>query len=138
MSKKNRPYRSSGKSLPVLDGMRVAKIRNSYFIPESNNPNGFHHYIIYHDKRRGQNCAILTTHLYYRDKSRFNSLRRGEGIKISLPGFEAPTMVKKKVYEHDGEGRPIDFANGNIIVKGRLNRSKSKRIWQFLYSMKKV
>ena len=45
---------------------------------------------------------------------------------------------RKVAFEHDGQGRPIDFANGNIIVKGRLNRSKSKRIWQFLYSIKKV
>ena len=137
MSKNKRPYRSPGKRLPIFNGMSVAKIKNSYFFPDSNNPRGHHYYLIYHDKKSGKNLAVATTHLYNIDRRRFHALSNGEGIKVHLPGLDTPSMVKKKVYSIDSKGRPVDFSNSAVMVRASLSRSKTNRVIRFVRSFYK-
>ncbi|HBF14929.1 MAG TPA: hypothetical protein DDW30_04455 [Clostridiales bacterium] len=117
-----------------LDGVHVAKIRNKYIYSKfgKSKPNGFHHYLVYTDKYTKKNVAIQTTHLYQKDYIRFKQLKSGAGIKVQLPGFETPSMVKKNFYTEDRNNKPIDFANRNVYVGKKLSGAKAKKIFSFV------
>lgn len=122
-----------------IDGIHVAKIRNGYMFKHDKGADrrGFHHYLIYHDKYTGKNVAVPTTHLYQRDPVRFWQLSKGLGMKMNLPGFETPTMVRKKTLVTDANDKPLDFANGNVIVKSKLSKSKARRVYRYVNKMRK-
>ena len=118
-----------------INGVRVAKIKNRYIFkkfPKGTSPNGYHHYLIYTDKFTGENVAVQTSHLYNRDPKRFQELRQRKGMKLSLPGFEAPSIVYKRFHITDAKDKPLDFANGNVHVRAKLSPAKSKRVWSFV------
>lgn len=122
-----------------LDGIHIAKIRNRYLFPKlgKTKPNGFHHYLVYTDKYTKKNVAVETTHLYKKDPDRFRQLNAGAGMKVSLPGFETPSMVKKKFFIEDRRHHPIDFANGDMHIGKKLSKAKSKRIFGFVNRTRK-
>lgn len=123
-----------------MDGVHVAKIKNRYIFRKNTgvDENKFHHYLIYTDKYTGQNVAVETTHLYRKDPDRFKELRSGKGIKISLPGMETPSLIKKKFYTTNSKGKGIDFAHRDVKVKSRITRSKAKRLFKFVNSARKI
>ena len=119
-----------------LDGVYTAKIRNNYIFRKDTGVNGkkFHHYLVYTNKYNGRNVAVETTHLYQKDPVRFKQLSQGRGIKMSLPGMDTPSLVMQKAYTTDNKGEPLDFANGNIIIKSKLSKSKTKRFFKYINS----
>lgn len=122
-----------------MDGVRVAKIKNRYLFRKNTGykRNGYHHYLVYTDKYTGQNVAVETTHLYNKDSRRFAELRSGKGIKMSLPGMETPSMVTKKFYTTNSNGKGIDFAHRDVKVKSRITKSKTKRLFKFINCTRK-
>ena len=122
-----------------LDGVHVAKIRNRYLFSKlgKSKANGFHHYLVYTDKYTKKNVAVETTHLYKKDPNRFRQLNAGGGMKIQLPGFETPSMVKKTFFIEDRSHKAIDFANGNVHIGKKLSKAKSKRIYGFINKTRK-
>ena len=98
---------------------------------------GFHHYLIYHDKYSGKNVAVQTTHLYQKDQKRFKELSQGRGIKMSLPGFETPSMIFKKAYVYNSKDKPLDFAHRDVHVKSKLSKSKARKVYQHVNRIKK-
>lgn len=122
-----------------LEGVRVAKIRNRYIFKNNKGADrrGFHHYLIYHDKYSGKNVAVQTTHLYQKDQKRFKELSQGRGIKMSLPGFETPSMILKKAYVYNSKDKPLDFAHRDVHVKSKLSKSKARKVYQHVNRIKK-
>jgi len=122
-----------------IDGVRVAKIKNRYLFRRKTgyDRNGYHHYLIYTDKYTGQNVAVQTTHLYYKDNARFAQLKSGKGIKMSLPGMEAPSMVMKKFHTMNSSGKGIDFAHRDVKIKSKISKSKAKRLFNFVNKSRK-
>ena len=112
-----------------LEGVRVAKIRNRYIFKNNKGADrrGFHHYLIYHDKYSGKNVAVQTTHLYQKDQKRFKELSQGRGIKMSLPGFETPSMILKKAYVYNSKDKPLDFAHRDVHVKSNCQNPRHVR-----------
>ena len=123
-----------------IDGVRVAKIKNRYLFKKNTgyDRNGYHHYLIYTDKYTGQNIAVETTHLYKKDQKRFQQLREGHGMKMSLPGMEAPSMVLKKFHTTNSNGKGIDFAHRDVKVKSKISNSKSKKLYGFVRRNRKI
>ena len=122
-----------------IDGVRVAKIKNRYIFKKNTgvDENKYHHYLIYTDKYTGQNVAVQTTHLYEKDKEQFAKLRSGKGIKISLPGFDTPSLLLKKFHTTNSKGKGIDFAHRDVKVKSKISKSKAKRLFKFVNSTRK-
>ena len=115
-----------------MDGIYVAKIKNRYLFRKNTgyDANGYHHYLVYTDKYTGRNVAVETTHLYKKDYVRFNQLHKGKGFKMSLPGMETPSLVLRKQYVTDNMGKAIDFAHGDVKVKKKLSKSKTRRFFK--------
>ena len=122
-----------------MDGVRVAKIKNRYIFRKNTgyNENGYHHYLVYTDKYTGQNVAVETTHLYLKDKDRFEKLKNGQGIKMSLPGMETPSLITKTFYTTNSKGKGIDFAHRDVKVKRKISKSKSRRLFKFVNKTRK-
>ena len=74
---------------------------------------------------------IISNYLYKKDPVRFNQLHKGKGFKMSLPGMETPSLVLKKQYVTDNNGKAIDFANRDVKVKKKLSKSKTRRFFNF-------
>ena len=115
-----------------LEGVRVAKIRNRYMFKHNKGADrrGFHHYLIYHDKYTGKNVAVQTTHLYQKDRKRHWQLSKGYGVKMTLPGFETPSLVLKNKHITDANGKPLDFAHRDVYVKAKLSKSKARKVYK--------
>ena len=130
MNYKSKPKRTK------MNGVHVAKIKNRYIFRNNKGAdrNKFHHYLVYTDKYTGQNVAVQTTHLYRKDKERFEELRAGRGIKMSLPGMETPSLVIKKFHTTNANGKGIDFAHRDVRIRSRISDSKAKRLFWFVKS----
>ena len=122
-----------------MDGVHVAKIKNRYMFQKNTgyDRNGYHYYLIFTDKTSHRNVAVETTHLYEKDPARFRMLSRGDGIKMSLPGLDTPSLVLKKFYQENALSKPIDFAHRDVKVKKRVNSSIARRLFSFINSRAK-
>lgn len=122
-----------------MDGVHVAKIKNRYMFRKNTGyeRSGFHHYLVFTDKLTGQNVAVETSHLYKKDPKRFQVLKEGRGMKLSLPGMETPSLIMKKFHTGNSEGQEIDFAHRDVKVKARLSNSKAKKLFEFIRRSRK-
>lgn len=113
--------------------MRLVKIRNKYLF-NSDKPNGTHTYAVYYDRKTKSYCAIGLTHLYEKDKKRFNQIKRGLLIKESFKEFETPTGVKNFFFSKNNKGGKIDLTDKRNVVyvaKNHLPKKQGDRIRSF-------
>ena len=122
-----------------LDGVHVAKIKNRYIFRKETgyDRKSFHHYLVFTDKNTKENVAVETTHLYKKDPLRFKQLRSGNGMKLSLPGMETPSLVLKKFHTNNAKGKGIDFAHRDVNIKSKISRSKAKKLFDFIRKNRK-
>lgn len=111
--------------------MKLAKIKNRYIF-HSENPNGYHTYLVYYDKRDKKNYAITTTHLYKADPKRMGQVRDGKYKKVKLPGFELPSGVYHKPNKTTAWGSDIDIHSKDVHLKQTISKSKAKSILRFI------
>ncbi len=117
--------------------MKLAKIKNRYIF-HSENPNGYHTYLVYYDKRDKKNYAITTTHLYKPDGKRMSQVRTGVYKKMTLPGFETPSGVYYKPTKKNVFGTDINLRSKDVKIKQSLSKSQSKKILRFINKSKKT
>lgn len=120
--------------------MRIAKIKNKYLF-KSSNPNGTHDYLVYRDKNTKQLRAIQLTHIYKKDKKRFNQIKQNQIKKMNFKHRETPSGVTKKIYNVDVNGKPLDLLNHNINLnvyrKTRISKKQQDDILKFVGKRKK-
>lgn len=56
--------------------MKLAKIKNKYMYKTSPDDNGTHHYLVFYDRKTQRYNAVQLTHLYIKDKNRFELIRK--------------------------------------------------------------
>ena len=113
--------------------MRLAKIKNNYLF-NSNNPNGIHTYAVYYYKKTKSNRAIGLTHLYVKDKNRFNQVRRGNILVEKFKEFDVPSGVKNSYFDKNIVGKKIDFKDRKnvLFVSNRyLSKKQACKIINF-------
>ena len=119
--------------------MKIAKIRNSYLF-KSNNPNGTHHYAVYYDRHNKRYNTVQLTHLYVKDKNRFQQVKRGNIAIEKFKEFDTPTGVKNSFYNKNSFGERIDLIdkkNVFYVSKRNLNKKQSDRIKNFACRLEK-
>lgn len=119
------------------DFMRIAKIKNSYLF-KSNNPNGTHHYAVFYDRKNKRYNAVQLTHLYVKDKSRFQQVKRGNISIERFKEFDTPSGVKNSFYNKNSSGGNIDLRdkkNVFYLSKRNLDKKQSERIKNFAYKL---
>jgi len=104
--------------------MKIAKIKNRYMF-NSSNPNGTHDYLVYKDKKSGENRAVELTHLYVPDRKRFSQVKNGFLKKMRFRHRETPSGVNNSYYCRDVNGKALDFRNKNV----NLNAYRHSHIW---------
>lgn len=112
--------------------MRLVKIKNKYLY-KSDNPNGTHTYAVYYDRKSKRYRAVGLTHLYQKDKKRFEQVNRGL-IKIEkFKEFDTPTGVKNSYIDTTVSGKKINLRDKDIVKvsKRYLPKSQSERIKRF-------
>ena len=119
--------------------MKLVRIKNSYMF-KSDNPNGFHDYLIFYNRETKSYFAVQLTHLYVRDKKRFVQVEKGNILVQKFKEYETPSGVKKEIYKNDANGDKILIKNNDKIKKIYRNISKKqeKIIISYIFSKKKT
>ncbi len=112
--------------------MRIARIKNKYLF-KSNDPEGVHSYAVYYDRASKSYRAVALTHVYLKDKKRFDQVKRGNIKVMRLPGFELPSGVQNYYYDEDYSGKKVDLKNKNVVhlSKSHLKKELSDSIKSF-------
>lgn len=109
--------------------MRLFRIKNKYMF-NSPDPNKYHTYAVYKDKRTNKYRAIQLTHLYEPKKER--QLNKGYLKVENFKAFKYPTGVHNVYYSSDINGKDLYFGKNSIHKKvGVVPTSQAKRIIQF-------
>lgn len=115
--------------------MKIAKIKNKYMYETRPDDNGTHHYLVYYDRKTQRYNAVQLTHLYIKDKNRFEMIRKGL-IKVEkFKEFDVPSGVRRKIYTSNMNGGKIDLKDKNNVValsKRYLSSRQSNRIKKFI------
>lgn len=113
--------------------MRIVRIKNRYLF-DGDKPNGIHSYAVYYDRKTKQNRVIGLTHLFVKDKKRFNQIKRGLLMKENFKEFETPTGVKNYYFSKNYMGEKIDLTDKNNVVyisKKHLSKKQADKIKNF-------
>ena len=122
--------------------MRIVSIRNGDILPceefdasghrytereKRRFNNQLHYYAMYYDKTHREYRAIQLTHLYVKDKARFNELKNGNLLKEKISCFrDVPSAVRNSYFTKDISGKPLSFKSRCVMQSSR-NRSLSKK-----------
>ena len=115
--------------------MRLAKIKNKYLF-KSDDPEGIHTYAVYYDRKKREHHAIGLTHLYVKDKTRFNQVKRGMLMVENFKEFKnIPSGVKNFYYSKDKNGKKINLKDNNVVKvhKRFLPKKQADKIKKFAY-----
>ena len=112
--------------------MRLVKIKNKYLF-KSNNPEGYHTYAVYYDKKSKSNRAVGLTHLYIKDKKRFNQVNKGNILVMKFKEFDIPSGVKNSYFSKTLSGGKINLKHKDVISvsKRYLSKFQSNKIKRF-------
>ena len=112
--------------------MRLAKIKNKYLF-KSENPDGFHTYAVYYDRKSKNYRAVQLTHLYVKDEKRFRQVSKGLIKIMKFKEFDVPSGVRNQYYSSNVRGEAIDLRNKNVlsISKRHLSKYQSDMIKAF-------
>ena len=117
--------------------MRLAKIKNKYMY-KSDNGDGYHHYLVFFNRKEKRYNAIQLTHLYIKDLKRFGQVRQ-RALKIEkFKEFEVPSGVNRKIIKSNVNGEKIDLKNKNVLGLGRryISAKQKNRIMSFINKKK--
>ena len=112
--------------------MRLANIKNKYFF-NSENPDGFHTYAVYYDRKSKNYRAVQLTHLYVKDEKRFRQVSKGHVKIMKFKEFDVPSGVRNQYYSSNVRGQAIDLHDKNVlsISKRHLSKYQSDTIKAF-------
>ncbi len=99
----------------------------------SDNPNGTHTYGVYYDKPSKRYRAVGLTHLYTKDKKRFQQVSKGFIMPMKFKEFEVVSGVHNSFYDKNINGKPINLQDSNVteISKRHLSKKQSDSIKAF-------
>lgn len=119
--------------------MKLVKIKNSYMF-KSDNPNGFHDYLVFYNRETRSYFAVQLTHLYVRDKKRFVQVQKGNILIQKFKEYETPSGVKKEIYKNDVNGKKLVLKNNSEIKKiyRRISRKQEINVKNFIFNKKKT
>ena len=113
--------------------MRLVKIKNKYLF-KSGNPNGTHTYAAYYDKKNKRYNAVQLTHLYVKDKKRFEQVKQGMLMVAKFKEFDVPSGVKNSYFYKNVTGGKIDLKDKNnvrLVSTRNLSKKQSEKIRLF-------
>lgn len=112
--------------------IRLCKIKNKYLF-KSDNPNGYHTYAVYYDRKSKENRAVALTHVYNPDKKRFEQIKKGNIKLEKFKEFDVPSGVKNYFYSRNINGDRINLSDDAVIEVGKryISKSQASRIKRF-------
>lgn len=117
--------------------MRLAKIKNKYMY-KGDNGDGYHHYLVFFNRKEKRYNAIQLTHLYLKDPKRFGQVKK-RLLKIEkFKEFEVPSGVSWKIINSNVNGEKIDLKDKNVLQIGRryISTKQKNRIMRFINKKK--
>lgn len=105
--------------------MRLAKIKNRYLF-KSNNPNGNHTYAVYYDRKSRSYRAVGLTHLYVKDNTRFQQVKKGHIMVTKFKEFDVPSGVKNSYYVKNVSQGKIDLKHKDVLAVSKRHLSKKQ------------
>lgn len=118
--------------------MKIIKIRNSKIMKNARNPNGYHFYALFWNRKFKRYNAIRLTHISRKDISRYRQVESGKikPIRIKKLDKYADSGVTKHNYISDVHGNKL-FPGIGIIVDNKVSSSISRKILSHVNSSSK-
>lgn len=111
--------------------MKIVKIKNSLMF-NSNNPDGYHYYALFWNKRHRKYNAIQLTHICRKDDKRYEQADNGliKPIRLKQIDKYADSGITKNRYVSDVHGYPLSSNIGKIKIN-KVSGSTTNKIINF-------
>lgn len=118
--------------------IKILKIQNNKMYFDEKNPDGYHYYAFFWNKRYRRYNAIRLTHIAKKDNTRYRQADNGhiKPIRLKQLDLYADNGITKENYISDINGERLNINMGEIEIN-KVSGSSCKKIKEFgtrLYS----
>lgn len=108
--------------------MKIVKVRNHLMYHDQANPNGYHYYAFYWNKKYNRYNAVRLTHIAIKDSKRYTQADRGliKPIRIKQLDKYADNGITKDNYISDINGNRLNPNIGTTVIVKVSDTSASK------------
>ena len=116
--------------------MKIVKVRNDLMYRDANNPQGFHYYAFFWNKKYRRYNAIQLTHIARKDSTRYKQADSGliKAIRIKQLDKYSDSGIRNTKYISDINGNALHPNMGTIIIN-KVSGSSSVKIMNFAHRL---
>lgn len=119
--------------------MKIVKFQNKYMMKQAKNPNGFHYYAVFWNRKSKKYNAIRLTHIAKKDSSNYQKADKGLIMPIRLKKIDkyADNGITNVNYVNNAKNKKIDIKQG-IVIYNSVSSFRSKKILSMISNPKKT
>ena len=113
--------------------MKIIRYKNKYMMKNSKDPNNYHYYAVFWNRKSKKYNAIRLTHIAVKDISNYNKANKGTILPIRLKKIDkyADSGITNINYVNNAKHKNIEITRGDVIYPN-ISSKVSNRILYFL------